>query len=172
MGYHVQVVNTTNLADAIENHPTMKGISVDIRSEFINMNSKKQKKKQDQKNPTKTNTKILQIYVAWDSTATARRILTKIYSSAAKGQYPLGTQARFIPGNQDLRFIRTKESSLAYMNLLKKHIQFMKSTKVQSSHNIIELDYYLDKVKMSTHRILVTELISHFESSWKKKHST
>jgi hypothetical protein len=137
----------------------MKGIAVEIRSEFIVLNSK------NNSNTQRTKFKILQVYVAWEKTSRARNALITLYSSKAKGEYPLGTQARFIPDVTDSRFIRTPESVLAYSNSQKKHIQFMKSTSTHSYFNIIELDHYLPRHNM-TLREAITHIFSVSKSSW------
>ena len=159
MGYHASVANTTNLADAIEQQPIMNGIAVEIRAEFVVLNSK------NNSNTQRTKFKILQVYVAWDKTSRARNALINLYSSKAKGEYPLGTQARFIPDVTDSRFIRTPESVQSYSNSLKKHIQFMKSTSTHSYFNIVELDHYLDKHDM-TLREAITHIFSVTQTSW------
>lgn len=159
MGYHASVANTTNLADAIEQQPVMNGISVEIRSEFITLGSKKNSDTQ------RTKFKILQVYVAWDKTSRARNALINLYSSKAQGEYPLGTQARFIPDVTDSRFIRTSESVLAFSNSQKKHIQFMKSTSTHSYFNIVELDHYLPRHDM-TLREAITHIFSVTQTSW------
>jgi hypothetical protein len=143
MGYHATVANTINLASAIESQPEMHGISVEIRSEFITIDN------------TRLKHKILQVYVAWHCMAKARRTLIKLYSSAAKGSYPLGVQARFIPNISDTRFIRTHACSLAHTNSLKKHIQFMQSTKTHSSYNIIQLDYKIEKLGVTLRQAIM-----------------
>jgi hypothetical protein len=143
MGYHATVANTINLASAIESQPEMQGISVEIRSEFITIDNKRLKHK------------ILQVYVAWHCMAKARRTLIKLYSSAAKGSYPLGVQARFIPNISDTRFIRTHSCSLAHTNSLKKHIHFMQSTKTHSSYNIIQLDYKIEKLGVTLRQAIM-----------------
>lgn len=143
MGFHATVANTTNLATAIESQPEMNGISVEIRSEFITIDNIRLKQK------------ILQVYVAWHCMAKARRTLIKLYSSAAKGSYPLGVQARSIPNIADTRFIRTHACSLAHTNSLKKHIQFMQSTKTHSSYNIIQLDYKIEKLGVTLRQAIM-----------------
>jgi hypothetical protein len=143
MGFHATVANTINLASAIESQPEMHGISVEIRSEFITIDN------------TRLKHKILQVYVAWHCMAKARRTLIKLYSSAAKGSYPLGVQARFIPNISDTRFIRTHACSLAHTNSLKKHIQFMQSTKTHSSYNIIQLDYKIEKLGVTLRQAIM-----------------
>ena len=68
----------------------MTDIAVEIRAKFVILNSK------NISNTQRTKFKILQVYLAWDKTSRARNALINLYSSKAKGEYPLGTQARFI----------------------------------------------------------------------------
>lgn len=143
LGYHATACNTNNLAEAIEMQAVMQGIAVEIRPEFVNFDPRNRPGNQ------RTNVKILQVYVAWDKSAKARRALIEIYSSHANGLFPLGVQARFIPDVTDTRFIRTGDSVLAYTNSLKKHVKFMKGTKTHQSYNIIELDHVIDNVGMT-----------------------
>lgn len=159
MGYHALVANTTNLADAIEQQPIMRGMAVEIRSEFVVLNSK------NNSNIQRTKYKILQVYVAWDKASRARNALITLYSSKAKGEYPLGTQARFIPDVTDSRFIRTPECAQAFSNSQKKHIQFMTSTSTHSYFNIIELDHFLPRHNM-TLREAITHIFSVSKTSW------
>ena len=113
----------------------------------------------------RTKTKIVQVYVASDSAGRARRALTEIYSSQSKGRYPLGVTARFIPNVNDLRFVHPPQVSMAYMNSLKKHIEFMKNTTTFSSENIIELDAVIDRFKMSL-RQAIMHIFSASKPNW------
>ena len=161
LGYHATVVNSNNLADAIQMQPLMQGISVEIRSEFIKLDPKKKGKptrsnaKLDKDGKERTNVKIIQIYVAWEKAARARRALIEIYSSKANGLFPLGTMARFIPDTTDTRFIRTPSAVLAHRNSLLKHMKFMHSTKVASSQNIIELDHRNPRLRMTLRQAIM-----------------
>ena len=98
LGYHSIICNCTNLGDAIQQHPLMDGITVEVRSEFITFNVSCQAAKPQEK----TKTKIHQIYIASNSAGSAHKILTKMYSSQAKVRYPLSVHARFIPNITDL----------------------------------------------------------------------
>ena len=161
LGFHSTVCNCDNLADAIQQHPKLQGISIEIRSEFITFKIGRGPPK-----PTeRTKTKIVQVYVASDSAGRARRALTEIYSSQSKGRYPLGVTARFIPNVNDLRFVRPPQVSMAYMNSLKKHIEFMKNTTTFSSENIIELDAVIDRFKMSL-RQAIMHIFSASKPNW------
>lgn len=148
LGFHALAANTENLADAIQNQMAMRNISVEVRSEFVRFGTKKTASQ-------RTNTKILQVYTAWDSTSRARRALVEIYSSKAKGLYPLGVQSRFIPNVNDTRFIRTPASLLAHTNSLKKHVKFMNNTGMQQCHTIIELDHYNTDVDMTLRQAIM-----------------
>ena len=161
LGYHSTVCNCSNLADAIQQHPLMSGFSVEVRSEFITFNAARRPAKESER----TKTKILQVYVASDSAGKARRALTQIFSSQAKGQYPLGVHARFIPNVNDLRFARPTQVSLAYTNSLKKHIEFMKHTMTFSTENIIELDAVIDRYGFSLREIIM-HIFSGSKPTW------
>jgi hypothetical protein len=154
LGYHATTANLENLAEAIQMQPVMQAISVEVRSEFVRFGSARTSQR--------TDTKILQIYTAWDSAARARRALVEIYSSRAGGAYPLGVQARFIPNVGDTRFIKTSASLLAYTNSLKKHIKFMNSIETSACHTIIEIDHFNPQVNMT-----LREAIMHIFSSKK-----
>jgi hypothetical protein len=132
MGYHSIAVNTKTLVKSIQLQPQMKGIDLEARIEFVNL--------EPGNYSARTKFKIIQLYVAWDKAATARKALIQLYSSAAGGVFPNGTPARFIPDVQDTRFIRTAEAKQAYIRSLRKHIRFMQSTKTHSSYNIVGLD--------------------------------
>ena len=161
LGYHATVCNCDNLADTLQQHPLLKGISIEARSEFITFKIGRGPPKPAER----TKTKIIQLYVATDSAGTARRALTQIYSSQARGRYPLGVTARFIPNVNDLRFIRPPQVSMAYMNSLKKHIEFMAQTTTYSSENIIELDAVIDRFGMSL-RQAIMHIFSASRSNW------
>jgi hypothetical protein len=149
LGYHALAVNTENLSEAIQNQPAMKGIQVEVRSEFVKFGNKKGPAQ-------RSKTKILQIYTSWDSASRARRALVSLYSSSANGQYPLGVQARFIPNVYDARFIRSPDSLLSHTNSLKKHVKFMNSTTMTSCHTIIELDHFNADVGMTLRQAIMS----------------
>ena len=138
----------------------MQGLQVEVRPEFISFGKKNGSKQAD-----RSKTKILQVYVAWESSGTARRALLQIYSSSMKGQYPLGTVARFVPNVEDYRFIHTTAGRLAYTNSLKKHIKFMEMTEIISTPNIIELDAIIPRYQMSL-RNLIMHIFSSKNSNW------
>jgi hypothetical protein len=148
LGYHALAVNVENLADAIQNQPALKNIAIEVRSEFVKFGNKKSAAPRSQ-------TKILQLYTAWDSASRARRALVEIYSSRAQGQYPLGVQARFIPNVGDAWFIRTPESQLAYTNSLKKHVKFMNGTVMSPCFTIIEIDHFNQHLGMTLRQAIM-----------------
>lgn len=148
LGYHSLVANAENLADAIQNLDVMGNISVEVRSEFVKFGIKKGPSQ-------RSSTKILQIYTSWDAASRARRALVEVYSSQAKGRFPLGVQARFIPNINDTRFIRTPSAQLAHTNSLKKHVKFMSSTGMSPSYTIIELDHFNEQLGMTLRQAIM-----------------
>lgn len=160
--YHALACNMENLVDAIEQQALMKGINVEVRAEFIILGNPKNIKK---KIKERTKIKILTLYVAWNRTADARHALVKIYSSKTNGSFPLGVRARFIPDTMDTRFVRTSAQVLAYKNSLRKHIKFMESSRIHPSYNIIELDHYLPKMRM-TLRQAIMHIFSSSKPEW------
>ena len=160
LGYHTTVCNCSNLADTLQQHPILQGLSIEIRPEFISFG-----KKNGTKQAERSKTKILQVYVAWDSSGKARRALLQIYSRSNKGQYPLGVSARFVPNVEDHCFIHTNQGRLAYTNSLKKHIKFMEQTDVISTPNIIELDAIIPRYQTSL-RNLIMHIFSSKNSNW------
>jgi hypothetical protein len=162
LGYQPFGCNTNNLSDAIEQLPLMKGISVEVRSEFVVLGDPKNKTPQKKE---KTKTRILKIYVAWNQTGAARQALLKIYSSKGKKRFPQGVMARFIPDIADTRFVRTGAQVLAHRNSLLKHIKFMDATMTHASYNIIELDHYQPKMRM-TLRQAVMHIFSSSKPKW------
>ena len=160
LGYHTMVCNCANLADTIQQYPILQGLSIEIRPEFISFG-----KKNGTKQAERSKTKILQVYVAWDSSGKARRALLQIYSKSNKGNYPLGVSARFVPNVEDHRFIHTTPGRLAYTNSLKKHIKFMEQTDVISTPNIIELDAIIPRYQTSL-RNLIMHIFSSKNNNW------
>jgi hypothetical protein len=161
LGYQPFACNVDNLADSIEQNQLMKGIKVEVRQEFVVLADPKNK---SAKNKERTKTKILKIYVPWNQTGEARKALVKIYSSKSNKSYPQGVMARFVPDITDTRFVRTSAQVLAYRNSLLKHIKFMNATMTHASYNIIELDHYLPKMRMT-----LRQAIMHIFSSSKPK---
>ena len=160
LGYHTTVCNCANLSDALQQHPVLQGLQIEVRPEFISFGKKNGSKQVD-----RSKTKILQVYVAWDSSGKARRALLQIYSSTMKGQYPLGVVARFVPNVEDYRFIHTTAGRLAYTNSLKKHIKFMEMTEIISTPNIIELDAIIPRYQTSLRQIIM-HIFSASNSQW------
>jgi hypothetical protein len=137
LGYRADIANVEDLADAIEAQPSMAGISIEIRNEAI----------KGSKFGSKTD-RILQIYVSHSQAASARHNLIQLYSSAAKGRYPQGVQARFIPGIDDLRFIRNRSAVKMYEKSLRKHSAFMRNTDTYKHEDILQLDHVIGDVSL------------------------
>ena len=95
--------------------------------------------------------KILQVHSSWSKAHKVRKALIQLYSSAAKGKYPQGVQARFIPNAKDSRFMYATAFTVAYNNSIKKHYAFMIACDTCQSYNITELDFYIEELGVRSH---------------------
>ena len=149
MGYHATVVNLGLLADAIESQPAMQGLTIEIRSELLTYATEKYANGKDRQ------LKILQIYSSWSKAHQVRKALIQLYSSSAKGKYPQGVQARFIPNVEDSRFLCAMAFTVAFNNSIKKHYAFMLACETHPSYNITELDYRIEELDVTLRQVIM-----------------
>ena len=98
--------------------------------------------------------KILQIYSSWSKAHQVRKALIQLYSSSAKGKYPQGVQARFIPNVEDSRFLCATAFTVAFNNSIKKHYAFMLACETHPSYNITELDYRIEELDVTLRQVI------------------
>ena len=146
MGYHPVAINATNLELALQQFPKLQKIQIEIRIEAIQVSKSKPRSKA--RAPT--------IWSSWENAGKCRLALAQIYSSNNNGNYPLATQARFIPNPLDSRFITTVQARQMAAKAQSKHENFVNKTSTAIGYTIIGLDYYIEDYEVTLRQAIMS----------------
>ena len=146
MGYHPSALNANNLELALQQFPKLNKIQLEIRIEAIQVS--KSKPRSQARAPT--------IWTSWENAGKCRIALAQIYSSKNNGNYPLATQARFIPNPLDSRFITTVQARQMAAKAQSKHENFIKKTSTAIGYTIIGLDYYIEDYQITLRQAIMS----------------
>ena len=146
MGYHPAAINASNLELALQQFPKLQKIQLEIRIEAIQVSKSKPRSKA--RAPT--------IWTSWENAGKCRLALAQIYSSKNNGNYPLATQARFIPNPLDSRFITTVQARQMAAKAQSKHENFVNKTSTAIGYTIIGLDYYIEDYEVTLRQAIMS----------------
>ena len=143
LGSHATVLNARDLEAAIGLLPEMKGIPIEIRTEWIVTEK-----------GVKTGLKAAHVLCEWKATLACRRGLNAIYGKTTEG-YPLGRNMRFVPNITDTRFITTSKTATKVALSVKKQRRFNESVSSCISYTISDLDFYDDDLGKTLRQVLM-----------------
>ena len=146
MGYHPLSLNPNNLEMALKQFKELKGIPIEVRVEYIQIS----------KTLPRSKARAPTIWTTWDLAGPCRIALSMIYSTKRPGDYPLATQARFIPNGLDSRFITSVRARLVLIKAQDKHEAFLAKTSTARSYTILGLDYYIDEYQVTLREAIMS----------------
>ena len=139
LGSHPSMISK-DLADAIQQHPSMQDIPIAIRFQAIRESMYGKIAKKDQ-------VRAAHILSEYKHTAKCKSALKKIYADqAGEMGFPLGIPMRVIPNIADSRYKGNATTRKNCMRLKNKQKNFLKNTSTQPSHLVQNIDYHVKDI--------------------------
>lgn len=148
LGSHPATMNSADMEQAISQHPKMRGIPIEIRTQPIRLTAQG-------KIPNEEQVKACHLHTEFDAVAKCRRAMNEIYGSRTTTGFPLGKKMRFVPNVADSRFPCTMQTRSNVKAMLAKQKRFLKKTKTSTNWSIRGLDYMVEEIGFTLRQALM-----------------
>ncbi len=129
LGSHTTVLNPRDLEESLYNCPEMEGLSVEIRTEWVSLES-----------GDRLGLKAAHVLCEYDSAKRVRRAFDAIYGRTSK-DFPLGRSMRFVPNLVDGRFSPSEATKKRVVLCVQKQRLFNTEVASATVDTILNLDY-------------------------------